>query len=180
VRKSFALNTQPHVAEIGDIELEFQPEVMGDEFMDAYAEMRDAQQSKGVDLDNLSEADPSVVRGTVRALRVFLARQMLPESAAKFLRVNVVDSSGEVLASYDDLAEAEACAAERPGRRVVDDLRFPTRVIVELLEWVVELYGGGGDRPTTSSSASATASRPAGTRGTGASPSKASTRTRGR
>jgi hypothetical protein len=179
VRKSFALNTQPHVAEIGDIELEFQPEVMGDEFMDAYAEMRDAQQSKGVDLDNLSEADPSVVRGTVRALRVFLARQMLPESAARFLRLNVVAPDGEVIASYGDLAEAEAAAADAPGRRVVDDLRFPTRVIVELLEWVVELYGGG-DRPTTSSSASATASRPAGTRGTGASPSKASTRTRGR
>ncbi|MFF0087792.1 hypothetical protein ACFYR1_50550 [Streptomyces canus] len=179
MRRSFALNTQPHVAEIGDTELEFQPEVMGDEFLDSYSEMRDAQQSKGIDLENLGEADPAVVRGTVRALRVFLARQMMPESAGKFLRVNVVDPGGEVLASYDDLAEAEAAATDAPGRRVVDELRLPTRVIVELLEWIVELYGGG-DRPTTSSSASATASRPAGTRGTGASPSKASTRTSGR
>ncbi|MFF5655196.1 hypothetical protein [[Kitasatospora] papulosa] len=185
MRKSFALNTEPHVADVGGTELKFEPEVMGDEFLDAYAEMREGQEAKGVDLDNLGDANPADVRRVVRSLRVFLARQMLPESAADFLRVNVIDATGTVLATFDDqggpdgLAEAEAFAAEEPGRRIVDVLRFPTRVVVELLEWVVELYGGG-DRPTTSSSASATTSRPSGKRGTAASPSKASTRTPGR
>ncbi|WP_306967350.1 hypothetical protein [Streptomyces afghaniensis] len=78
------------MADIGGTELLFQPEVMGDEFMDAYAELRDAQKAKGVDLDNLAEADPKDIRRTGRALRLFLARQMLEESADLFLRLDVV------------------------------------------------------------------------------------------
>ncbi|MFE2424636.1 hypothetical protein [Streptomyces hokutonensis] len=179
MRKSFALNTEPHVADIAGTELFFQPEVMGDDFLDAYVELRDGQKAKGIDLANLAEADPADVRKTTRALRLFLARQMLAESAELFLRLDVV-KDGEALETFDDLDEAEAYAAKHQGARVVDALRLPTRVTVELLEWVVELYGGGGDRPTGSSSASATASRQAGKRGTGVSPSRVSTRTPGR
>jgi hypothetical protein len=178
VRKSFALHTEPHIADIGGTELLMQPEVMGDEFMDAYAELRDAQKAKGVDLDNLADADPKDVRCTARALRLFLARQMLEESADLFLRLNVV-KDGETLEVFHDLDQAEEFAAQHDGARVSDELRLPTRVVVELLEWVVELYGGG-TRPTTSSSASSTPSRQAGRRGTGVSPSRASTRTPGR
>ncbi|WP_086859903.1 hypothetical protein [Streptomyces milbemycinicus] len=179
MRKSFALHTEPHVADIGGTELLFAPEVFGDEFMDAYAELRDAQKAKGVDLDNLGEADPSDVRRTARGVRLFLARQMLPESSELFLRLDVKDQADAVLESFTDLEAAEAYVAEHPGTRIVDALRLPTRVVVELLEWVVELYGGG-NRPTTSSSASSTPSRQAGRRSTGASPSRASTRTTGR
>ncbi|MFJ8852373.1 hypothetical protein [Streptomyces sp. NPDC102437] len=180
MRKSFALHTEPHVADVGGTELFFQPEVFGDEFMDAYAELRDARKAEGVDLDDLADADPSDIRKSGRALRVFLARQMLPESAEQFLRIDVV-KAGKVLRSFQDLEEAEAYAAKQKGARIVDALRLPPRVPAELMEWVVELYGGGGDaRPTTSSSGSSTASRQAGSRGTGRSPSKASTRTRGR
>ncbi|MER6557870.1 hypothetical protein ABT300_08895 [Streptomyces sp. NPDC001027] len=176
--RSFALNTAPHVAEIGATKLEFQPEVFGDEFMDAYVELREAQKAKGVDMDNLTDADAEDVRRTVRALRLFLARQMLEDSAALFLRLNVV-KDGETLKTFADFDQAEKYAGQHKGSRVVDALRLPTRVIVELLEWVVELYGGG-NRPTTSSAASSTPSRQAGRRGTGVSPSKASTRTSGR
>ncbi|MFI1703062.1 hypothetical protein [Streptomyces griseoruber] len=179
MRKSFALHTEPHVADIGGTELLFQAEVMGDEFMDAYAELRDAQKAKGVDMDSLAEADPKDVRRTVRALRLFLARQMVEDSADLFLRLNVV-SGGETLETFQDFDQAEEFAAQHEGARVVDELRLPTRVIVELLEWVVELYGGGGTRPTTSSSASSTPSLQAGRRGTGVSPSRVSTPTRGR
>ncbi|WP_371095065.1 hypothetical protein [Streptomyces sanglieri] len=180
MRKSFALQTEPHVADIGGTEFLFQPEVMGDEFLDAYAELRDAQKAKGIDLDNLADADPSDIRRSARAQRVFLARQMLPDSAKLFLRIDVVKDD-KVLKSFQDLEEAETYAAKQKGARIVDALRLPSRVLVELLEWIVELHGGGGDaRPTTSSSGSSTASRPVGSRGTGRSPSKASTRTRGR
>ncbi|MFF4179728.1 hypothetical protein [Streptomyces sp. NPDC001750] len=179
MRKTFALNTEPHVAVIGETELLFQPEVMGDDFMDSYAELREARQAEGVDLDDIEDADPAVVRKSNRGLRVFFARQMLPESAVLFLRLNVVKAD-KVLKSFQDLEEAEAYAAKQKGARIVDELRLPPRVLAELLEWIVELYGGGDARPTTSSSGSSTASRPAGTRGTGRSPSKASTRTRGR
>ncbi|MEZ3180818.1 hypothetical protein KYY02_19620 [Streptomyces pimonensis] len=179
MRKSFALNTEPHVADIGGTELKFEPEVMGDEFMDAYAELREAQRAKGIGLEDLAEADPKDIRRTMRSLRLFLARQMLPESAQFFTRLDVVSAGGEVIESFHDLDEAEKAAEQHDGARVVDHFRLPTRVVVELLEWVVELFGGGS-RPTTSSSASATASRRAGTRGSAPSPSKASTRTRGR
>jgi hypothetical protein len=179
VRKSFALNTEPHIADIGGTELKFEPEVMGDEFMDAYAELREAQHAKGVDLENLAEADPKDIRRTMRSLRLFLARQMLPESAALFTRLDVVNGAGDVLESFHDFDEAEEYAEQYDGARVVDHFRLPTRVVVELLEWVVELFGGGS-RPTMSSSGSAKASKPAGTRGSGNSPSMGPTRTRGR
>lgn len=58
---------------------------------------------------------------------------------------------------------------------------LPHRTLVELVEWVTELYGEGTTgRPTGSSNASAPASPSPGTRGSASSPSKASTRTRGR
>jgi hypothetical protein len=178
MRRTFALNTEPHVADIGGTEFLFEAEVMGDEFMDAYAELRQTQESQGLDLSNLAEADPKAVRHTVRALRLFIARQMLAESASLFTRLDVTQD-GRTLDSFWDLDEAEEFAEQHKGARVVDAFRLPTRVLVELLEWVVELFGGGS-RPTTLSSGSATASRRAGTPGSGSSPSKASTRTRGR
>lgn len=58
-------------------------------------------------------------------------------------------------------------------------MRLPDRVLVELLEWVLELYGGG-NRPTGSSNGSAPASPPAGKSSTGNSRSRGSTRVRGR
>ncbi|MFF5279396.1 hypothetical protein [Streptomyces sp. NPDC000133] len=103
---------------------------------------------------------------------------MLPESAEVFTRLDVV-VDGTPVESFTDAAEAEAYAADLAGARIVDGLRLPDRVLVELLEWVVELFGGG-QRPPTSSGGSAAASLPPGRRGTGVSPSKGSTRTRGR
>ncbi|MEU8870433.1 hypothetical protein AB0D24_04570 [Streptomyces javensis] len=180
MKKTFALNTEPHVADVGGTELLFQPEVMGDDFMDAYAELREAQRGSGVDPDDLSGADPDQLRQISRALRSFLAYLMLPESADLLTRLHVV-KAGAALESFTNLEEAEAYAAavEGGGARVRDALRLPDRVLVELLEWVIELYGGG-ERPPMSSSASAPASPPGGRPGTGASRSRGSTRTRGR
>lgn len=144
-RKSFALNTVPHVAEIGDVELLFRPEVMGDEFLDAYEAMREKHKLAGV-TGEPSDMTADQLRETTRAVRKFVADLMFPESAEQF--------------------------AEMP---------LPDRIVVGLLEWTLEIYGGnGGQRPPTSSSASSTASRTPGTRGTGSSRSKASTRTAGR
>ncbi|MFE3118761.1 hypothetical protein [Streptomyces niveus] len=176
--KTFSINTQPHVADVGGTELLFQPEVMGDDFMDAYAELSNTQQNSGVDLDDLQGTDPAQLRVAARALRTFLAELMLPESAELFTRLDVV-RDGKVLKSFSDRDEAEKYAEDNPGSRVVDALRLPDRVLVELLEWAVELFGGG-KRPPTSSGGSASKSTPPGTRGTGASRSMGQTRTRGR
>ncbi|WP_225846888.1 hypothetical protein [Streptomyces sp. HPF1205] len=58
---------------------------------------------------------------------------------------------------------------------------LPNRIVMQLLEWAMEIYGGNdGQRPPTSSPASATTSPRAGTPGTGSSRSRASTPVRGR
>lgn len=177
--RQFALNTEPHVAQIGDIELEFQAEVMGDDFMDAYSELREAQRLAGIDPDDLTDVDPARLRQVSRSLRTFLAHLMLPDSAAQFTRLQVI-KGGKTLETFTDLDEAAAFAATAGGgARVVDAIRLPDRVLVELLEWSIELYSGG-QRPPTSSGASQTRSPRAGRSGTGASPSRGSTRTRGR
>ncbi|MFE6022339.1 hypothetical protein ACFQ6O_38320 [Streptomyces sp. NPDC056441] len=142
MRKSFALNTEPHVAEIGDeLRFEFRPEVMADEFLDAYELVREAAASVAGGGENVSL---EVVRDSNRAVKAFLAELMLPESAEQFVEV-----------------------------------QLPPRIFAELLEWTLEVYGGG-NRPPTSSNGSSAASRPPGSRGTGTSRSKGSTRATGR
>lgn len=182
MRKTFALNVEPHVAEIpGVAELQFLPEVMGDEFLDAYAEMREAQKREsGVDVEELRGADVEQLRKVTGGLRTFLSRLMLPESAELITRVDVV-RGGEVLESFQSWAQAAEYAegVKGGGARAVWGLRVPDRLLVQLLEWTVELYTGGR-RPPTSSGGSAAPSPKGGTRSTGASRSKGSTRTAGR
>ncbi|WP_031191534.1 MULTISPECIES: hypothetical protein, partial [Streptomyces] len=127
MKKTFALNTEPHIADIGGLELAFQAEVFGDDFLEAYQILRDVQQASGVDPDDLTQADPDELRGISRALRVFLAQLMLPESAELITRLDVVQD-GSLLASSHDMEEAAACAAQaKLGSRVAggfDDAVF--------------------------------------------------------
>ncbi|GGZ23234.1 hypothetical protein GCM10010387_15430 [Streptomyces inusitatus] len=173
MKRSFALNTKPHVAEVGDVELLFKPEVMGDEFLDAYGRLAETRQQVGADGDDLSGEDPKVLRKITQKLRVFLAALMLPESARVFARWEV-HADGDVVAAYGDPEEAEDAAREIEGARVVDcSMRLPDRILVDLMQWTVELYGSGGsDRPPTSSGGSVPASLRAGTPGRARSRSK--------
>lgn len=169
----------PHEAEIGDTSYLFEPEVLGDEFLDRYERLQEANRKLNVDPANLGDTDLSKVREATVAMRVFLASLMLPESASGFARWDVI-ASGKVISSHPNSEEAAAAAAKRKGATVKDaGRRYPDRVYVDLMEWVVELYGGG-QRPPTSSSGSAPASPPPGRRGKGVSPSRASTSMRGR
>ncbi|WP_234334282.1 hypothetical protein [Streptomyces sp. NRRL B-1347] len=138
------MNTEPHVAVIGDIELRFQPEVAGSEFLDVYERLVSTQKQVGTDL---AKADPRQMREVLAALRGFIKELMLPESVPVF-----------------------------------DKMPLPDRIMIELVEFLMEVYGGGVNkkRPTTRSSGSSPASPSPGTRGPATSPSKASTRARGR
>lgn len=182
--KSFTLNEEPHLAKIGEHELYFLPEVYGDQFLDAYNRLVEAQ--KGVADSDLSKMSGEELRVMYQEMRTFLSRLMTDESAARFCRFDVVDAaSGESLGSFLTREEADEAALEVAGATTVEDksLRFPDRILVQIMEWVVELYGGklGGDsRPTGSSSASPRPSSRAGTPGKGSSPSRASTRAAGR
>lgn len=91
-RKRFAIRTEPHVAEIGDdIELLFQPEVMGDEFMDAYARLQSAQAKLPADPEQLAQVDPEVIKQAKAAVREFLADLMVPESREHFAELLLPD-----------------------------------------------------------------------------------------
>ncbi|TXS51949.1 hypothetical protein EAO75_09315 [Streptomyces sp. uw30] len=179
--RELAARTEPHVASMGDLgKLEFVPEVFGDEFLDSYNKVQEAQSALGGEED-LTKMDPDTLRLVYGAMRHFLGTLMTPESAERWLRFEVVNA-GKLVDHFRTRTEAEAKAAEiGPTARVQDkSMRIPDRVLVDLLEWVTELYGGGNDRPTTPSSGSSRASRRAGTAGKASSPSKASTRTAGR
>lgn len=182
--KTFTLNTEPHLAEIGEHKLYFLPEVYGDEFLDAYNRLVEAQ--KGLAGSDPSETSTDELRLMYQEMRTFLARLMADESARTFCRFEVVPlSGGEHLGPYLSREEADEAALEVAGGATVEDrsLRLPDRILVQIMEWVVELYGGktGGDsRPTGSSSASPRPSSRAGTPGKGSSPSRVSTRAAGR
>lgn len=171
--KTFSFNTEPHVATVNGHDLLFEPEVMGDEFMDAFSELREAQAAaSGIDLDDLSTMDPAKLRGATRGLRQFVARLMLPESAQRFLALEVV-KDGAVLSTHQDWDEAQEAADQVAGARVKWAMPMPDRVLVALMEWVTELYGGGAKaRPTGRSGGSATASARGGKSGPARSRSK--------
>ncbi|WP_434593244.1 hypothetical protein [Streptomyces sp. A5-4] len=178
-KKQFALNTTPHEAEIGDVVLQFQPEVMGDQFLDNYSRIQETSKRLNIDLTDMSSVDLSAVKETTQSLRVFLANLMLPDSAEQFARWDVRVGQ-KVVSSHREPEAAHEAAGARKNAEVIDaGMRLPDRVLVELLEWVVELYGGG-QRPPTSSNASAPASPSPGTPGKAGSRSRGSMSTRGR
>jgi len=177
--RDFAVRTEPHVANlVGLGELHFVPEVFGDEFRDGYHRVQEAQAAVGGQED-LTKMDPATLRQVYGSMREFLGSLMTPKSAERWLRFEVI-KGGKLVDHFRSRAQAEEKAAEVGGRVEDRGLRVPDRVLLELLEWTVELYGGGNDRPTTPSSGSSRASRRAGTPGKGSSPSKGSTRTAGR
>lgn len=129
--RSFAINTEPHVAKVGESDLHFQPEVIGAEFAEAYDAIRTVQ------------------------LKV-KAAQGNKASSSKHAKDDDVDSSV--------LAELSLAMRSFVGKFLVDDheretfsgMRIPDRVLVQLMEWVAELYGSGsGNRDAAGGTSSA-------------------------
>lgn len=173
-RRSFTLNRTPHVAELGDgLELKFQAEVMGDEFLEGYVALQETYRDIGVDARNdASNLDFSKAAGIIRELRTFIHGLLIPESQEVFSRF-VVSQAGKELSVHHTRYQADAAAEAVTGPTTVRDesLQLPLRVLMEILEWVAELYGGQ-QRPTGSSTGSSSPSRRGTRRGTATSPSK--------
>lgn len=127
-RKRFTVNTEPHVAEIGDDEFLFKPEAYTDELMDAWASLRTLEdataQTRTKDPDDGTPVDPTeVVERAKRAsasIRQFVVSMMLEASIPRF-----------------------------------NEVKLPDRVLIELMRWVMEVYGL---RPTGSSNGSSESS----------------------
>lgn len=89
-RKTFGVATEPHVAEIGDVELRFVPFVTSAEFLTAYEALREINDSvKRDENDSVSAADAQRIHD---ASKEFLASFMVPESAEVFLDMRLPDT----------------------------------------------------------------------------------------
>lgn len=88
-QKSFHLNTEPHIAIIGEYKFLFQPETNGAKFATAYEGLKEAQSvvaaAKGDDVT------AEGLRSVSTAMRTFLATFLMPESAALFSSVDLPD-----------------------------------------------------------------------------------------
>lgn len=143
--KSFSIQTEPHLAKIGDVTLSFVPEANGSELIQNYSKLRKIQQSVNL------EENPEDALKVIRAAREFLGSLMLPESQELFTTLDVVADDGKILASFRSMERAEAEAARYVEAKIVDRFPLPQRVMTKLTEWALEVLGGGA-RPTGSSS----------------------------
>lgn len=101
------VRSEPHVAQVGDVELKFLPEVVGDGFLQAFDRMQETHKS----------IQPGTPEGEAalrerRALREFLAYPMLPESREVFDTLELPDHA--LLALYQWLLSEEVYGAGRP------------------------------------------------------------------
>ena len=103
--KSFALNTEPHRAEVGPHTFLFEPESNGAAFADSYSALREAQRAITDAGENVGATELKIVSA---GMRDFLTSFMLPDSQVAFASVTL-----------------------------------PDRVLVQMLEFVAELYGSG-------------------------------------
>lgn len=86
MRQVFSLNSEPHIAEIGDTELVFQPEADSDQFVDAWAAMQKAKES----LEGQQQTPESIRKGTKEA-RKFITTFMDQDSAKEFAKMKLPD-----------------------------------------------------------------------------------------
>lgn len=112
--KRFAINSTPHEAVIGDTTLLLQPEVIGAVFAQSYAELRDVQQRvKGTKASSTKHAKDADMDPTVLV--------DLHNAMRKFIRGFLLPESLDVF----------------------DGMQLPDRILVQLMEYVAELYGSG-------------------------------------
>ena len=118
--RDFVINTEPHVANIGTDQLLFRPEVVGAEFAEAYAKLVDVQ-------TKVNE------------------RRGVKSSSTKHAKADAVDPK--------TLVELNAAMREflsglmmPDSQKKFETLAVPDRILVQLLEWVSELYGGGSGK----------------------------------
>lgn len=122
-RAKFDVFTEPHVAEVGDKEFRFYPEVLARKILEPYRELMASLD--GIDLDPKTlGTDPSAAAQTMEqgtkttaALCRLLSALMLPED-----------------------------------REVFEAMDLPDRVIGQMFQWIMEVYGGS--RPTGPSNGS--------------------------
>lgn len=120
--RTFEINTEPHEAVLGKDIVYFMPEVVGAEFIQAYDGLREVQKklnaASGGKASSTKHAKDSDVDGDLLGQLYAAMRTFI----RKFL-------------------------ANDEERVKFDKLTVPDRVLVQLVEYVAELYGGGSGNP---------------------------------
>jgi hypothetical protein len=116
--KSFALNEDPHTATVGRTELLFVPETTGPEFAEAYDALRDVQ----IKVKNARGAKGSSTKPGK------------PDDLGKDTLIELSDAMRTFITRF--LLDDEQ-------RETFAGMRLPDRVLVQMMEWVAELYGSG-------------------------------------
>lgn len=119
--RTFEIRTEPHEAVIGPHTLLLEPEVVGAEFATAYAALREVQRK-------VRSAEPAKGSSTKHAKADGLNADVLIE----------LSDAMRVFVRKFMLPDSQA---------VFDGMRVPDRVLVKLMEYVAELYGGGSGNP---------------------------------
>lgn len=119
--RTFEIRTEPHEAVIGPHTLLLEPEVIGAEFATAYATLREVQRK-------VRSAEPAKGSSTKHAKGDGLNAEILIE----------LSDAMRVFVRKFMLPDSQA---------VFDGMRVPDRVLVKLMEYVAELYGGGSGNP---------------------------------
>lgn len=111
--RTFEIRTEPHEATLGDRVFYFEPEVVGAEFAGAYNKLREVQERTQGSKANSSKA-------------------------AKSADPNAIIEISSAMKSF-------VATFLVPGEQVdiFSGMRLPDRVLVQLIEWLGELYGGG-------------------------------------
>ncbi len=116
--KSFALNTEPHEATVGDLVFYFEPFVTGAEFAEAYADLtavqaklkaaKGAKATSGKPAKADNTMDPKLLAEVSDAMRTFILQFMV---------------TGDQLTAFANL-------------------KVPDGLLVDVINWLAELYGG--------------------------------------
>jgi hypothetical protein len=122
--RTFNINTEPHTARIGEHVLLFEPEVIGSDFIQAYTALQDVQQRASA---------------SNRPARKASATQHAKASEVPDTKI-LKELDSAMRAFLEELLVPES-------RETFRTMRLPQRVLVQLIEWVTELYGGGSGNP---------------------------------
>lgn len=122
VERVFEIRTEPHRVRIGEAVLLFEPEVYGAEFLDAYNHLVDVQKrvsrkTSGVKASSTKHAKEP----DITAAELTELNNTMREFTARFLLPESVP--------------------------VFEAMKIPDRILLQLIEFAAELYGGGSGNP---------------------------------
>lgn len=122
VERVFEIRTEPHRAVIGDIVLLFEPEAEGSDFLAGYAKLKDVQTR--------------------------VNKQLNGTKSSSTKHAKEADPDPEALAQLNaTMREFVARFLLPESIEVFAGMRLPERILVQLIEFAAELYGGGSGNP---------------------------------